>query len=155
MVDKAIAAHGVPQRLLSDNGLALNPSRRGYLGQLVEHLASLGVAAMTGKPYKPTTQGKNERFHQTLFRYLDKQPLARTLAELQTQIDAFDDIYNNERPHQGLPGRITPARPGRPPRRRRLPAPNPTSPSSSKLHLSGTGLHPHPKTCPPAPASGH
>ncbi len=27
--DKAMAAHGVPQRLLSDNGTALNPSRRG------------------------------------------------------------------------------------------------------------------------------
>ena len=64
--------------------------------------------AITGKPYKPTTQGKNERFHQTLFRYLDKQPLADSLAELQTQVDAFDDIYNTERPHQGLPGRVTP-----------------------------------------------
>jgi len=29
VVDKGIAAHGVPQRLLSDNGLAFNPSRRG------------------------------------------------------------------------------------------------------------------------------
>jgi transposase InsO family protein len=73
----------VPQRLLSDNGIALNPSRRGYRGQLVEHVAALGVAAITGKPYRPTTQGKNERFHQTLFRYLDKQPLAETPAELQ------------------------------------------------------------------------
>jgi putative transposase len=106
--DKAVAAHGVPQRLLSDNGLALNPSRRGFLGQLVEHVSSLGTEAITGKPYKPTTQGKNERFHQTLFRYLDKQPLADTLAELQAQVDAFDNIYNTERPHQGLPGRITP-----------------------------------------------
>jgi putative transposase len=106
--DRAVAAHGVPQRLLSDNGLALNPSRRGFLGQLVEHVSSLGVEAITGKPYKPTTQGKNERFHQTLFRYLDKQPLADTLAELQTQVDAFDAIYNTERPHQGLPGRVTP-----------------------------------------------
>jgi transposase InsO family protein len=35
------------------------------------------------KPYKPTTQGKNERFHQTLFRWLDKQPLAGSLKELQ------------------------------------------------------------------------
>jgi transposase InsO family protein len=108
VVDKAIAAHGVPQRLLSDNGLALNPSRRGYIGQLVDHLSRLGVEAITGKPYKPTTQGKNERFHQTLFRYLDKQPLATSLAELQAQVDAFDHIYNTERPHQGLPGRITP-----------------------------------------------
>ena len=108
VVDKAIAAHGVPQRLLTDNGLALNPSRRGYLGQLVDHVSRLGVEAITGKPYKPTTQGKNERFHQTLFRYLDKQPLASSLTELQAQVDVFDDIYNTERPHQGLPGRVTP-----------------------------------------------
>jgi putative transposase len=106
--DKAVTAHGVPQRLLSDNGVALNPSRRGYIGQLVEHASALGVEAITGKPYKPTTQGKNERFHQTLFRYLDKQPLTDTLVELQAQVDAFDRIYNTERPHQGLPGRVTP-----------------------------------------------
>lgn len=106
--DKAVAAHGVPQKLLSDNGSALNPSRRGVVGQLVAHVGRLGVEAITGKPYKPTTQGKNERFHQTLFRYLDKQPLAETLDELQTQVDEFDHIYNTERPHQGLPGRVTP-----------------------------------------------
>ncbi len=106
--DKAVAAHGVPQRLLSDNGSALNPSRRGLLGQLVVHLMALGVEPITGKPYKPTTQGKNERFHQTLFRYLDKQPLATDLAQLQAQVDTFDHIYNTQRPHQGLPGRVTP-----------------------------------------------
>jgi putative transposase len=109
---KAVTAHGVPQRLLSDNGSALNPSRRGVLGQFVVHMMALGVEPITGKPYKPTTQGKNERFHQTLFRYLDKQPLAESLAEslaeLQAQVDAFDDLYNTERPHQGLPGRVTP-----------------------------------------------
>ena len=106
--DKAVAAHGVPQRLLSDNSLALNPTRRGVLGRLVVRAIELGVEPITGKPYKPTTQGKNERFHQTLFRYLDKQPLAGSLAELQEQVDAFDHIYNTERGHQGLPGRVTP-----------------------------------------------
>jgi putative transposase len=109
VVSKGIAAHGVPQRLLSDNGAALNPSRRGVLGQLVAYVTSLGVEPITGKPYKPTTQGKNERFHQTLFRWLDKQPLADSLEQLQEQVDRFDVIYNTERPHQGLPGRITPA----------------------------------------------
>jgi transposase InsO family protein len=109
VVTKGIAAHGVPQRLLSDNGAALNPSRRGVLGQLVAYVTSLGVEPITGKPYKPTTQGKNERFHQTLFRWLDKQPLADSLEELQEQVDRFDIIYNTERPHQALPGRITPA----------------------------------------------
>lgn len=106
--NKGVAARGVPQRLLSDNGAALNPTRRGFVGQLVVHVETLGVDAITSKPYKPTTQGKNERFHQTLFRYLDRQPLANNLAELQRHVDAFDLIYNTERPHQGLPGRITP-----------------------------------------------
>lgn len=118
VVDKGITAHGVPQRLLSDNGAALNPSRRGYVGRLVAHVGALGVEAITGKPYKPTTQGKNERFHQTLFRYLDKQPIAATLNELQAQVDEFDGIYNTQRPHQGLPGRAT-LRRRRPGQRRR------------------------------------
>lgn len=106
--NKAIARYGVPQRLLTDNGLALNPSRRGFLGQLVNHVTALGVTPITGKPYKPTTQGKNERLHQTLFRWLDAQPLAGSLDELQAQVDTFDHLYNTERPHQGLPGRVTP-----------------------------------------------
>ena len=71
-------------------------------------LSCLGVKAITGKPYHPQTQGKNERFHQTLFRFLDKQPLAETIAQLQEQVDQFDIVYNTQRPHQGLPGRLTP-----------------------------------------------
>lgn len=105
---KGIGADGVAQRLLTANGTALKPSRRGWEGQLVAHVSSLGVETITGKPYKPTTQGKNERFHQTLFRWLDKQPLAQSHAELQAQVDRFDLLYNTERPHQRLPGRITP-----------------------------------------------
>ena len=139
VVRKAIKRHGVPQRLLSDNGAALNPSRRGIVGQLVEYVTRLGVEPITGKPYKPTTQGKNERFHQTLFRYLDKQPIARNLRELQAQVDAFDHVYNIERGHQALPGRITPlqaweatprATPPRPrPIKRKPNEPSPPAPS--------------------------
>ena len=92
VVKKGITAHGVPQRLLTDNGAALNPSRCGVVGQPVTDVDALGVEAITGKPYKSTTQGKNERFHQTLFRWLDKQPLADTLEELQEQVDRFDAI---------------------------------------------------------------
>ena len=109
VVQKGIDEHGVPQKLLTDNGAALNPSRRGAVGQLFTYLTSLGVEPITGKPGKPTTQGKNERFHQTLFRFLDAQPLAASIDQLQQQVDAFDLIYNTQRPHQGLPGRITPA----------------------------------------------
>jgi transposase InsO family protein len=108
VVQQGIAACGVPQKFLTDNGVALNPTRRGYSGQLVDYLGSLGVVPITGKPGKPTTQGKNERFHRTLFRWLDKQPLADSLDQLQEMLTRFDHLYNTERPHQALPGRITP-----------------------------------------------
>jgi hypothetical protein len=66
------------------------------------------VTPITGKPGHPTTQGKNERFHQSLFRWLNKQPLADSYADLQAQVDTFDRSYNTQRPHQGLLGRVSP-----------------------------------------------
>lgn len=103
VVDLAISRHGVPQKFLSDNGPALNPTRRGYEGVLVNHLLSMGITPITGKPGKPTTQGKNERVHGTLLKHLNTQPIASSLEELQTQLDTFDAYYNTEREHQSLP----------------------------------------------------
>jgi transposase InsO family protein len=150
VVKKGIAAHGVPQRLLSDNGVALNPARRGIIGQLVAYATSLGIEPITGRPYHPTTQGKNERFHQTLFRYLDKQPLADTIAQLQAQIDAFDLIYNTQRPHQALPGRTTPQQAWdatartEPPRPAQQPAPIPPLLPTTAARLDRAPVTPRP-----------
>jgi putative transposase len=108
VVSTAIRRWGVPQRLLSDNGVAFNPTRRGFAGKLVDYLIDLGVKPITGRPGRPTTQGKNERFHQTLQKWLNARPPAKTIAELQTVIDEFDQYYNRERAHQALDGK-TPA----------------------------------------------
>jgi len=108
VVQKALQAYGTPQLVLTDNGAALNPERRGSIGQLARFLRSLGVRPITARPYHPETCGKNERIHQTLKRFLSKQPLAATLTDLQAQIDAFDTHYNHHRPHQALQMR-TPA----------------------------------------------
>lgn len=108
VVTLAIERHGPPQKFLSDNGSALNPTRRGRTGALVEFLKARGIEPITGKPYKPTTQGKNERFHQTLHKYLHRQPPALSMPALQLQVDTFDLYYNNEREHQGLPPGMTP-----------------------------------------------
>jgi hypothetical protein len=48
-----------------------------------------------------------ERLHQTLKRYLARQPPGETLSELQAQLDAFAHYYNHIRPHRAL-GRHTP-----------------------------------------------
>lgn len=103
-----VAKHGVPQRLLTDNGEALNPIRKGVTSQLVAYANSLGVATITSRPGRPTTQGKNERVHGTLFKRLNKLQYASNLAMLQEQLDEFDQYYNHERTHQALEGRCTP-----------------------------------------------
>lgn len=105
VVSTAVRRWGVPQRLLSDNGLAFNPTRRGFTGKLVEYLQDLGVKPITGKPGRPTTQGKNERFHQTLQKWLNARTPAKTIEALQVLVDEFDAYYNNERVHQALDGK--------------------------------------------------
>ena len=59
----------------------------------------MGITIKHGKPYHPQTQGKIERFHQTLKRWLRKQDPAATIAELQGQVDFFVRYYNETRPH--------------------------------------------------------
>jgi len=139
----AIARHGVPQRFLSDNSAAINPTRLGRSSPLVRYLTSLGALPITGKTYKPTTQGKNERLHQTLARRLATRTLPATLAELQTHLDDFDDYYNNERPHQGLGEDTTPHEAWKATPKAPAPQPPPTStttpPQQATRSVSASG----------------
>jgi putative transposase len=108
VVQAAIVKHGVPQRFLSDNGRAFNSTRMGSTSRLVRYLEALGVEPITGKRARPTTQGKNERFHRTLHAYLNAREPAATIAELQTLVNAFDEHYNTKRAHQSLGRNTTP-----------------------------------------------
>jgi len=71
-------------------------------------LQRLGIKQKNGHPGHPQTQGKIERFHQTLKRWLVQQPKASTIAQLQEQLDRFRQIYNHQRPHKAI-GLKTPA----------------------------------------------
>ncbi len=93
---------GLPASLLSDNAAVFTGrSRRGKVLLELE-LERLGIVFKHSTPYHPQTCGKVERFHQTLKRFLRKQPSASSIAELQFQLDAFRDYYNNRRPHRAL-----------------------------------------------------
>jgi transposase InsO family protein len=98
---------GLPAGVLSDNGLCFSGKLRGFEVVFEANLREAGIRPMTGRPFHPQTTGKVERFQQTLRKWLRRQPLARTVNELQTQLDEFCRIYNHERPHQGI-GRCTP-----------------------------------------------
>ncbi|MEV4144056.1 IS481 family transposase [Amycolatopsis sp. NPDC049691] len=102
-LQQAFAGHGLPVRLLSDNGLAFTGKHRGWMVELERRLAELGVTSIAATPGHPQTCGKNERVHQTLQKWLAARPPADTLAELQDLLEEYRQIYNN-RPHQSLDG---------------------------------------------------
>jgi transposase InsO family protein len=102
---RAAELHGLPESFLSDNGAVFVGSYRQGKVLLEYELERLGVVFKNSRPYHPQTCGKVERLHQTLKRYLAKQAPARTLSELQEQLDAFAHYYNAIRPHRALGGR--------------------------------------------------
>ncbi len=106
--------HGPPASTLTDNGMVYttrfargNDGRRFQPNGFEQLLADMGITQKNGGPNKPTTQGKIERFHQTLKQWLSADGLVETLDELNTQLARFAHIYNTERPHRAI-GRRTP-----------------------------------------------
>jgi transposase InsO family protein len=97
---------GLPASLLSDNAAVFTARSRGGKVLLELELERLGIVFKHSTPYHPQTCGKVERFHQTLKRFLRKQAPARSLAELQFQLDAFREYYNTRRPHRALKRQI-------------------------------------------------
>jgi hypothetical protein len=102
---KAAELHGLPACLLSDNGAVFTATPRKGKVLLQTELERLGITNKNSRPYHPQTCGKIERLHQTLKRYLTRQPATKTLTELQAQLDTFVHYYNHIRPHRALHGR--------------------------------------------------
>ena len=104
----AMARHGRPERLLTDNGAVFTGLYRGRGWVALEReLAALGIALSHCRPYHPQTCGKVERLHQTLKKWLSRQDPAATTDMLQAQLDTFTAYYNTSRPHRAI-GRRTP-----------------------------------------------
>jgi transposase InsO family protein len=103
----AIAEYGGPKEVLSDNSSASNQLRQRRIGAAQTFLASKGAMPISGLPGKPTTQGNNERSHQTLIRFLDANTPS-SLEAVRALLRRFHDHYNNRRPHQSVGG-ATPA----------------------------------------------
>ena len=100
--------YGLPASTLTDNGVVYTARFVGGRNAFEYLLDTLHIQQKNGHPGHPQTQGKIERFHQTLKKWLAKQPPAATLADLQAQLDRFRHLYNQHRPHRALDAR-TPA----------------------------------------------
>nr|WP_255670325.1 IS481 family transposase [Aeromicrobium wangtongii] len=110
---KAFKTHGIPASTLTDNGMVYTTrfsGGRGGRNGFESELRRLNIVQKNGKANHPTTQGKVERFQQTMKKWLRGQAAQpTTLAELQALLDLFVDEYNHRRPHRSLPHRATPA----------------------------------------------
>lgn len=88
-------------RLLSDNGSSHISS------ELAEWLEDRKITHICGKPYHPQTQGKIERWHQTLKNRILLENYFLP-GDLEAKIRAFVEHYNHQRYHESL-NNVTPA----------------------------------------------
>ncbi len=107
-LELALAASGCDQahvrhkpRLLSDNGSSY------IAGDLADWLEDRKMTHVRGAPYHPQTQGKIERWHQTLKNriLLENYYLP---GDLEAQVEVFVGHYNHHRYHESLDN-LTPA----------------------------------------------
>jgi transposase InsO family protein len=96
----AITAYDTPAATLTDNGCVYTARFTGGRNSFEYLLRELGITQRNGHPGHPQTQGKIERFHQTLKRWLAAQPAAADLTDLQRQLDRFRQLYNTQRVHR-------------------------------------------------------
>ncbi len=88
-------------RLLSDNGAS-------YIsGELADYIKGQGMSHVRGAPYHLQTQGKIERWHQTLKNRILLENYFLP-SDLERQIESFVEYYNHERYHESLKN-VTPA----------------------------------------------
>jgi len=91
------ARHGVRvERVMTDNGSAYRAHQHRLACQ------QLGLKHLFTRPYRPRTNGKAERFIQTLTREWAKARLYATSAERTNTLTAWLDHYNYTRPHGSL-----------------------------------------------------
>ena len=88
------------KRLLTDNGFSYVKNR-----SLRELLARHGIRHLTTQPYRPRTNGKVERFHQTMAREWAYGLAYRSHRHRNQALPHWLDHYNRHRPHSSLGGR--------------------------------------------------
>ena len=87
-------------RLLSDNG-------SGYVSRAFrDYLSLVGIRHILAAPYHPQTNGKLERYHQSIKQEVNQVPY-EVPSDLEGAIADFVDYYNHRRYHKAL-SNVTP-----------------------------------------------
>ncbi|WP_224784824.1 integrase core domain-containing protein [Marinihelvus fidelis] len=102
--ERAFQDFGLPAAIRTDNGLPFASANALFgLSKLSVWWLRLGIDIQRIKPGNPQQNGRHERMHLTLKTEATKPPSFNFLQQ-QERFDTFIEVYNNERPHQGLKG---------------------------------------------------
>ena len=108
VVQEAVDRTGMDQVPVTDRARLLSDNGSGYVSRAFrDYLGVVGIRHILAAPFHPQTNGKLERYHQTLKRDVNQQPYELP-SDLEAAIVAFVSYYNYRRYHKAL-GNVTPS----------------------------------------------
>jgi transposase InsO family protein len=97
--------YGVPEEILSDHGGAFGSSST-FISAFTTYMWALGISHCQGRYAHPQTQGKLERFNQTLIKECIIRHSYNNIGDWNKCFEEYRNIYNQQRPHQSLSDRV-------------------------------------------------
>lgn len=95
--------YGVPEAMLMDHGTPWWSTTNGYgLTWLSVWLIEQGIQLHYGRIAHPQTQGKVERFHRTLGQEIRHHGQPQWLRQWPRVLGEIRQVYNQQRPHEGI-----------------------------------------------------
>jgi len=108
VVQEAVDATGMTEVPVEDRTKLLSDNGAGYVSRAFrDYLHLVGIGHILAAPYHPQTNGKVERYQQSLKREVNQLPYELP-SQLERAIADFVDYYNYRRYHKAL-GNVTPA----------------------------------------------
>jgi len=108
VIQEAIDATGMTEVSVEDRTKLLSDNGAGYICRAFrDYLHLVGIRHILAAPFHPQTNGKLERYHQTIKREVNQVPYEFP-GQLERAIADFVEYYNFHRYHKAL-GNVTPA----------------------------------------------
>ena len=108
VIQGAIDATGMTEVSVEDRTKLLSDNGAGYICRAFrDYLHLVGIRHILAAPFHPQTNGKLERYHQTIKREVNQVPYEFP-GQLERAIADFVEYYNFHRYHKAL-GNVTPA----------------------------------------------
>jgi transposase InsO family protein len=99
--EAATREYGMPSRIRTNNGAPFAGTGLLGLSKLSLGWMKMGIVHERIQPQRPQQNGRHERMHRTL-KEETTRPAALTLRLQQKKFDRFRQVFNHERPHEGL-----------------------------------------------------